>query len=209
MTLFCPSRACIVGVPLLLALLLAGCETMPSMPEPEPHPAHPALPSDSPLRQAFGNIRMDPVVRYRDQQEFARGEGFRDVVVAVLTEARAFDPQREGRYRLDLLLEEVDEPAFGAVMTVRVRSRFTIVDPDGVQEVFIGSYDSVGTATMREAVDGATRRTLALERAIRDTAGDFIADLEDLGFPSDMRADEGPVRVQPAPRRAPIVPDAE
>lgn len=206
MTLLRPSRACIVAFPLLLALLLAGCETMPSMPEPEPHPA---LPSDSPLRQVFGNIRMDPVVRYRDQQEFARGEGFRDVVVSVLREARAYDPEREGRYRLDLLLEDVDDPAFGAVMTVRVRSRFTIVDPDGVQEVFIGSYDSVGTASMREAVDGATRRTLALERAIRDTTADFIADLEDLGFPSDIRDDEGPVRVQPAPRRAPIVPEAD
>ncbi|MCK8517204.1 hypothetical protein M0534_12850 [Methylonatrum kenyense] len=197
-----PRRAALVAA---AALLLAACSATPELPQPEPPPPMTALPSDSPLRGTLGQVDTDPSIRFRDFEDFSRHDRFRRHVSEALEEAGAKQARGETRYRLDLDLREVNAPTIGASMTVRLRSRLTVVDTRSQAPVFVGSYDNAYTTAWSESPSGAARRDSAFAHAARDTARDLLEDLADVGFPGEARPD-GPV-IQPAPRRAPIEPE--
>lgn len=201
----CCRRLLMLGIA-VCAFALAACSTTPELPRPDPPPPMTALPSDSPLRGSLGQIDTDPSIRFRDFEDFTRHDRFRRHVTEALEEAGATQTRGETRYRLDLNLEQVDAPAIGGSMTVRLRSRLTVIDTRAESPVFVGSYDNAYTTAWNESPSGAARRDSAFAHAARATARDLLEDLRDVGFPGEARPD-GPV-IQPAPRRAPIEPEA-
>ena len=198
----CPRSPRFLVIALAGALLLAGCGTTPEFPQPEPPPPMAALPSDSPLRGSLGEIDTERSIRFSDFEDFTRHDRFRRHITEALEEAGAKQLRGEPRYRLDLNLEDVNAPTIGASMTVRLRSRLTVIDTRTERPVFVGSYDNAYTTAWSESPSGAARRESAFAHAARATARDLLEDLKDAGFPATARPD-GPV-IQPAPRRPPI-----
>jgi hypothetical protein len=79
-----------------------------------------------------------------------------------------------GRYRLDVALVSIDQPAIGLDFTVTTKVHYTLVPKDGGPAKFDQTIETPYTAKFGDAFLGYERSRLATEGAVRENISAFI-----------------------------------
>jgi len=82
-----------------------------------------------------------------------------------------------GRYRLDAILNELDQPLFGLDMSVSSTVHYTLTDTTNSKQAFDQSITASYTATMSDAFVGVERLRLANEGSIKKNIASFLDQL--------------------------------
>jgi hypothetical protein len=170
--------ACVIG----LSLLAAACVTPPTtgaMQGSVPSATIPTAPGAVSVRVTGGQPTSElEGANLSDADLKAAAE-------ATLTRARAF--QRVGddpnaRYLLSATIARVTRPVFGTTFTVEVDVGWSLLDRTQGKVLLRKGITTSGTATMSDAVVGATRGRMALEAAARANLDQLLRELSTLSY---------------------------
>lgn len=82
---------------------------------------------------------------------------------------RSYD--KNAKYKVDAVLQELDQPLFGLTFDVKSTVAYAITTPDGLKNIPI---TAIGTATPSDAFIGIERLRIANERSIKENIKSFI-----------------------------------
>jgi hypothetical protein len=85
---------------------------------------------------------------------------------------RSYDSN--AKYKVDAVLQELDQPLFGLTFDVKSTVAYTVTTPDGLKSIPI---TATGTATTSDAFMGIERLKIANERSIKENIKSFINEM--------------------------------
>lgn len=91
---------------------------------------------------------------------------FREALVRTLMEA-GLGRAENGRFRLDAVLQKLEQPFAGFAMTVNATIAYKLTEVATGVVVYDNTITTPATATLDDAIDGQARLKIANERAIR------------------------------------------
>jgi hypothetical protein len=105
----------------------------------------------------------------------------REALVQTLAASQLGQPNN-GRYRLDVLLLQLERPYAGFAMTVTATIAYRLINATSGVVVYERTLKGLGTATLADAIDNNNRLRIADQRAIRANIQQMVLDL--LALPS-------------------------
>ncbi len=100
----------------------------------------------------------------------------RDALVETLAVSQLGQPNN-GRYRLDVLLLQLEKPFAGFAMTVTATMAYRMINVATGAVVYERTLKGLGTATLNDAIDNNNRLRIADQRAIRANIEQMVLDL--------------------------------
>ena len=101
---------------------------------------------------------------------------FREALVRALMES-GLGRADNGRFRLDAVLQKLEQPFAGFAMTVSATIAYRLTEAATGAVVYDKAITTPATATMDDAIDGQARLRIANERAIRANLRQLIEEL--------------------------------
>ncbi len=101
---------------------------------------------------------------------------FREALVRALMES-GLGRADNGRFRLDAVLQKLEQPFAGFAMTVNATIAYRLTEVATGAVVYDKAITTPATATMDDAIDGQARLRIANERAIRANLRQLIEEL--------------------------------
>ena len=101
---------------------------------------------------------------------------FRDALARALMES-GLGGADNGRFRLDAVLQKLEQPFAGFAMTVSATIAYRMTEVATGAVVYDKAITTPATATMDDAIDGQARLRIANERAIRANLRQLIEEL--------------------------------
>lgn len=165
------SRCTRALAPLAIAVLLAGCAAPARVDQmtAAPPAASAGVPAASPLRN---NIAIKDVTGGQDTNPLwvsnvGSAEFDRALEASLRGAGLLAATRQDGRYQLTAHLQKLDQPMFGASMTVTATVNYTLTERATGKVVFERALATPYTAAWNAAFIGSERLKLANEGAIR------------------------------------------
>jgi hypothetical protein len=101
---------------------------------------------------------------------------FQEALVRTLMAANLARAEN-GRFRLDAVLQKLEQPFAGFAMTVSATISYRLTEVTTGAVVYDNTITTPATATLDDAIDGVARLRIANERAIRANLGKLVEEL--------------------------------
>jgi hypothetical protein len=174
------TRLTVLSLAFAAALALGGCATPARVEQMIAQPAPASAPLASPAMR--GNIAVRDVTGGKDTNPMWMSNvgtsAFEGALEQSLRAAGLLSENRQGgRYFIIADLVNLDQPYFGASMTVTATVRYTLVERSTSQSVYSKSIVAPYTAQWNDAFVGTERLRLANEGAIKANITKLMDDL--------------------------------
>ncbi len=171
-------RALIVVLMVSATALLAGCASPARVDGMQIRAEHAQLVQPTPLREA---LALETVSGGEETNPLWTSEvdnsGFHAALENSLKSVGLYAPLEQGDYRLSAELENLQQPLFGASLTVSARVTYSVTQRSSGKEIYRRTIDEPYTAAFGDAFVAVERLRLANEGAIRVNITQLVDDL--------------------------------